>query len=53
VQDRHSIPVLAAATLTNLITVLEKDIDERPEPRFPLGRSLLPKIRAYHAEYGI
>jgi orotate phosphoribosyltransferase len=53
VQERHDIPVLAAATLTDLIAVLEKDADKHSVSRFPLGQFLLPTIRAYRIECGI
>ncbi len=53
VQERHNIPVLAAATLTDLIAVLEKDTEERPESRFPLAQVVLPKIRTYRDRYGV
>lgn len=48
VQEKYGIPVVAAATLADLIEVLEEDAGVE----FPLGPIVLPKIYAYREKYG-
>lgn len=50
----YEIPVCSVATLTDLITVLEKDTNsDVPHPTIPNGESALEQILTYRKKYGI